>query len=179
MDSATYLTTLSAGMPIVYGGDRITYVNAELAAAFAPGDRLIVVQTTGDLLHVPGAAHGIATDAVDAAVAAFDAMGTVSDDQVSAFYEAFALRLADDDAFAPIAAANEADVVSARERGRSATRLILSDKMRGGHDFRPAVLAGCRLGQGGRRGNGASRWLAGGSGSCRPWGRRFRLRGPA
>lgn len=130
MDPATYLTSLSAGMPIVYGGDRITYVTPALAEAFAPGDRLIVVQTTGDLLHVPSAVHRIATEAVDAAVDAFDEMGTVSDAQISAFYEAFAVRLADDAAFEPIAAANEADVASARERGRSATRLILSDKMR-------------------------------------------------
>ncbi len=117
-------------MPIVYGGDRITYVTPELAKAFAPGDRLIVVQTTGDLLHVPGTVHSIATHAVDAAAAAFDAMGTIGDDQISAFYEAFAIRLADDASFEPIAAANDADVASARERGRSATRLILSDKMR-------------------------------------------------
>ena len=44
-------------------------------------------------------------------------MGTVTDEQITAFYEAFADRLADDDAFAPIAAANGADVEQARQRG--------------------------------------------------------------
>lgn len=130
MELATHLTSLTGGMPIVYGGDRVTYVSDELASAFVAGDRLIVVQSTGELLHVPRPVQRIATDAVDAAVAAFAKMSTVSDSHVSAFYEAFATRLADDTAFAPIAAANEADVASARERGRSATRLILSEKMR-------------------------------------------------
>src|SRR5690606_14523558 len=38
----------------------------------------------------------------------------------------------DEAAFAPIAAANESDVTAARGRGRSTTRLVLSDKMRAG-----------------------------------------------
>ncbi len=130
MDKGNHLTALEPGMPIVYGGDRVTYVDEDLAAAFEPGDRLIVVQGTGDLLHVPADVQEIATSAVDAAVAAFDAMGTVTDQQISAFYEAFATRLADDAAFEPIQAANDADVVSARGRERSVTRLILSEKMR-------------------------------------------------
>ena len=130
METGDQLTTLSAGMPIVYGGDRLTFVGDELAAAFAPGDKLVVVQTTGDLLHVPAGVHDIARRAVDAAVAAFEAMGTVTDDQISAFYEAFALLLADDATFSAIAEANASDVESARGRGRSVTRLILSDKMR-------------------------------------------------
>jgi len=40
------LTRLSIGMPIIYGGDRVTYVSEALASAFEPGDRLIVVQET-------------------------------------------------------------------------------------------------------------------------------------
>ncbi len=124
------LTTLAAGTPIVFGGNRLTHVSEELAAAFRPGDRLIVVQTTGDLLHVPADVHDLATSAVDAAAGAFERIGTVSDDQISDFYEAFAVRLADDASFAPIAAANADDVERARARGRSTTRLVLSDKMR-------------------------------------------------
>lgn len=124
------LEQLSAGMPIVYGGNRVTHVSEELAAAFSPGDRLIVVQTTGDLLHVPADVWDIASGAVGRATDAFAGMGTVSDDQVSAFYDTFAARLADADAFSAIAAANEADVEAARAKGRSVTRLILSEKMR-------------------------------------------------
>jgi glutamate-5-semialdehyde dehydrogenase len=128
----TQLTSLTPGMPIVYGGDRVTHVGAELAGAFRPGDHVIVVQDTGDLLHIPAEVHTIAADAVSNAVAAFGAMGTVSDEQISAFYEAFAARLEDDESFAPIGFANEADVASARERGRSTTRLVLTETMRTG-----------------------------------------------
>ncbi|NQV08191.1 aldehyde dehydrogenase family protein [bacterium] len=132
MTESSNLTSITAGMPILYGGNRVTHVDESLAAAFRPGDRLVVVQTTGALLHVPLDAHDVATAAVDAAASAFDAMGTVTDDQISAFYEAFASRLEDDRSFAPIAAANVADAESARSRGRSVTRLVLSDVMRRG-----------------------------------------------
>jgi glutamate-5-semialdehyde dehydrogenase len=124
------LTHLDAGTAILYGGDKLTHVSEELADAFNPGDRLIVVQSTGDLLHVPAAAHETATAAVTRAATAFGQMGPVSDGQISSFYREFADRLADDGTFAAIAAANAADVDLARERGRSTTRLILSDKMR-------------------------------------------------
>lgn len=124
------LERLEPGQAIPYGGDRVTFVSAELAAAFRPGDRLIVVQDTGELLRVPAAEHAIATAAVDRAVDAFAAMGAVPEEAVSDFYERFATALGDDAAFAPIAEANAADVASAKERGRSTTRLVLSEKMR-------------------------------------------------
>jgi len=125
------LTHLEAGMPIIYGGDKVVSVPPDLAAAFQPGDRLVVVQDTGALLHIPAADWDVAAGAVGAAWTAFAQMGTVTDEQITAFYEAFADFLADDDAFAPIAAANAADVEQARRRGRSSTRLVLSDVMRG------------------------------------------------
>ena len=124
------LTKLEPGMAVVYDGDRVAHVSAELAAAFRPGDRLTVVQSTGDLLHVHADAHDTATAAVDAAVDAFRNIGAVSDDQITAFYHEFAARLADPAPFAAIAAANEADVDAARARGRSTTRLMLSSQMR-------------------------------------------------
>ena len=124
------LRGLAPGMPIVWGGDRVARVSEELAAAFEAGDSLIVMQSTGDLLHVPAGDRSIATAAVDAAVAAFAEMGQVSSNQISEFYERFATALEDDDTFAPIAAANQADIERARERGRSVTRLRLSDTMR-------------------------------------------------
>lgn len=126
------LENLTAGMPIPHGGDRVAVVDEALAAAFSPGDRLVVVQTTGDLLHIPASVHATVTTAVDAAVAAFDRMGTVTDNQITRFFEAFADLIASEDSFAPVAAANEADVASARDRGRSVTRLVLSDTMRAG-----------------------------------------------
>ncbi|NNE74403.1 MAG: aldehyde dehydrogenase family protein, partial [Acidimicrobiales bacterium] len=126
------LTELTAGMPIVYGGDQVTTVPQELADAFCAGDRLIVVQDTGALLHLPAADFTVATDAVSRAAEAFAAMGSITEEAITAFYHAFADRLADDDAFAPIAAANQADVVAAKARGRSTTRLVLSPEMRAG-----------------------------------------------
>ena len=108
----------------------MTAVSEELAAAFAPGDRLVVVQSTGDLLRIPSTDWEIAARAVDRAHRAFSALGGVADRQIIAFYEAFARRLSDDRAFAPIARANRMDVEQAAARGRTTTRLVLSEKMR-------------------------------------------------
>jgi glutamate-5-semialdehyde dehydrogenase len=125
-----HLDHLVAGQPIVFGGDRVTYVDEPLAEAFRPGDRLIVVQDTGDLLHVPAAAVGAAERATDAAVAAFAALPGCDDEQITEFYARFAARLDDEDVVAPIVAANEADVANAAAGGRSTTRLALSPRMR-------------------------------------------------
>ncbi|MEX1178771.1 MAG: aldehyde dehydrogenase family protein [Nitriliruptor sp.] len=110
----------------------MTTVSPELAAAFRPGDALVALQDSGELLHLPAAERAAARRAVDAAVAAADGMGSVDDDAVDRFYTAFADALADDARFAPIAAANAADVDAARARGRSTTRLVLSPEMRAG-----------------------------------------------
>lgn len=115
---------------IVYGGDRVATVSADLAAAFRSGDRLVVDPAGGALLHVPEAEHQLAAAAVGAAAGAFTQLARCSDDQITTFFQRFADLLADDDAFAPIAAANAADVERARQRGRSTTRLELSDRMR-------------------------------------------------
>ncbi|MEM9609138.1 MAG: glutamate-5-semialdehyde dehydrogenase, partial [Actinomycetota bacterium] len=124
------LERLTAGMPLLVGGDHIVRVSDELASAFESGDRLLVVPP-GDVLHLPTADAAAADRAVAAAADAFAGMGAVHDDAITHFYEAFAHQLSDDSAFAPIAAANAADVASAKGRGRSTTRLMLSDRMRG------------------------------------------------
>jgi glutamate-5-semialdehyde dehydrogenase len=131
-EQPTALTALTAGTPLLWGGDRVSYVDAALAAAFRPGDAVLVLQHDGTALHLPAAERATATAAVDGAVTAFAAMGAVSDGAVTAFYEAFAARLDDDVIFAEIAAANAVDVAQARARGRSATRLILDQTMRAG-----------------------------------------------
>ena len=79
------LTALEPGMAIPWGGTNLTRVSDELAAAFESGDSLIVLQRSGELLHIPGAASQIASDAVGAAADAFAAMGSVSDDQITQF----------------------------------------------------------------------------------------------
>ena len=126
------LDKLTAGMAIPFGGNRVATVPEALAAAFRPGDRLVVVQESGALLHVPAAVQAIAEAAVGRAHDAFQAMGRVSDDNITQFFKLFAARLADETAWSAIAAANAADVDKARAAGRSTTRLIADDKMRRG-----------------------------------------------
>jgi glutamate-5-semialdehyde dehydrogenase len=122
------LEALVAGQAIVFGGDRAAFVTPQLAAAFKPGDRLLVTPDAGDLLHVPAAEHAIAQAAVGRAQAAFAEMGQVTDAAISAFFEAFATNL--ETCWDEIAAANAKDVESARTRGRSTTRLEATDVMR-------------------------------------------------
>lgn len=124
------LAELTPGMPIVFAGNRLTRVTKELADAFRPGDRLIVAQDTGDLLHIPSEVRLIADNAVGAAADAFQEMGRVTDDQISAFYNTFADLLEDEAAFTAISAANASDVEGAKSRGRSTTRLVLDERMR-------------------------------------------------
>lgn len=124
------LTHLEPGQRVPFGGDRVAIVTTDLAAAFAPGDRLVVVQETGDLLHVPAAVADLVRSAVTDAVSAFRRLATIGVDRVDRFYEEFASRLADDASFEPVKRANEADVDDARSRGRATGRLLLSDKMR-------------------------------------------------
>ena len=126
------LEKLIPGMPIPFGGDRVTTAPEALAAAFRPGDRLVVVQETGALLHVPAAVQAVAAAAVGRAHDAFQRMGQVSDRQVTRFFEAFADRLEDDGCWAPVAAANAADVARAKASGRSTTRLLADEAMRAG-----------------------------------------------
>ncbi|MDX5332096.1 MAG: glutamate-5-semialdehyde dehydrogenase, partial [Caulobacteraceae bacterium] len=125
------LVSLIAGMAIPYGGDKVARVSPELAARFAPGDRLIVLQDSGALLHVPAAEQAIAEAAIGRASAAFARMGEVGDDQITAFFDAFAAALDDDAIWGRIAEANARDVADAERRGRSTTRLKVSDRMRG------------------------------------------------
>jgi glutamate-5-semialdehyde dehydrogenase len=126
------LLSVEPGTPVLFAGDRVTRIPEEVAARFRPGDRLIVIQSTGEVLHVPREQHAIAAEAVGRARAAFERLGAVRDAQITQFYEAFAVRLADDGIWERIAEANAADVARARERGRSTTRLVADEKMRAG-----------------------------------------------
>lgn len=72
----------------------------------------------------------IAREAVARAYDAFQKMVDVSDDQVSAFFRAFADRLADDAVWKSIADANAKDVERAQQAGRSTTRLVATAPMR-------------------------------------------------
>jgi glutamate-5-semialdehyde dehydrogenase len=126
------LDRLTPGMPIVFAGNRVARVSAELAASFAPGDALLVVQDTGELLHVPKDVQVLVADCVARAVAAFSALQAVDDAAISAFFERFAARLADDSVWQRVSQANAVDVAMAQRRGRSITRLIVTQAMRTG-----------------------------------------------
>ncbi|VCU71363.1 Gamma-glutamyl phosphate reductase [Pigmentiphaga humi] len=132
------LERLEAGMPIPFGGNRYTRVDEALARAFAPGDRLLVVQESGALLHVPAAVDAAARASVARAQAAFAALADCPRERVDQFYERFAQALSDDAVWADIVAANQEDVARAAAKGRSTTRLKVSDAMRA------AMIAGLR-----------------------------------
>jgi len=123
------LERLEAGQ-LVIAGDRVVAVSDELAAAFRPGDRLVAVASTGDLLHVPAPALRAAEEAAGAAARAFERLGAVSDEQITEFFDRFAALLDDDAVAAPVLVANEADVAAAAAAGRSTTRLVLTPAMR-------------------------------------------------
>lgn len=127
---AHHLKQLVDGQIVIFGGDRVAEVSEELATAFRPGDRVVVDPKSGTLLHVPSEQHAVAAAAVGDAVAAFAALATCTDDQITNFFLAFAAALTDDTAFAPVLAANRADMERAAQRGRSTTRLELTAQMR-------------------------------------------------
>jgi glutamate-5-semialdehyde dehydrogenase len=124
------LETLAPGMPILFGGDKLTHVPGDLAERFAAGDRLIVVQETGALLHVSAAVHALVSSAVARAANAFAALSAVDDEAITHFFDHFAAALDSDAIWGGIAAANREDVADAGARGRSTTRLLADARMR-------------------------------------------------
>ena len=124
------LETLTAGMPVIFGGDRVTRVPEALARAFRPGDRMIVMQDDGELLHLPREVHEAASAAVGQALDAFRRMAAVSHDQIGAFFDRFAGLLEAEETWGLIGKANNEDVAQARARGRSTTRLVATPETR-------------------------------------------------
>ncbi|MFM7490022.1 MAG: aldehyde dehydrogenase family protein [Actinomycetota bacterium] len=124
------LTRLEAGQLVPFGGDQVAVVSTELAASFVAGDRLVVVQETGDLIRIPASVSSLVDAAVSRARGAFSELARVSDQSLDRFYDAMAAALADDRVMSSVLHANRTDVDDAQTRGRSTTRLELSDKMR-------------------------------------------------
>jgi len=132
MTQAQALTSVTAGMKLLVGGNRTLTVDEKTAAAFTSGDSLAVVEKTEQILHIPAAEEKVARDAVTQTLGAFQKMGSVSDEQISQFFEGFASRLADEATWKKIAATNQEDIEKAQARGRSTTRLEASESMRQG-----------------------------------------------
>lgn len=149
MNQGQTLERLEAGMPVLTAGGQVIRVTAELAARFQPGDTLAAVAHTGELLRIPAVEKQIATAAVTRCVNAFQAMGSVSDAQISTFYEAFARALENDGIWSQITTVNAQDVAAAKARGRSTTRLVATAKLRKGmiDGLRGWINASSRRGQ--------------------------------
>ena len=104
-------------------------VSKTLAAAFQPGD-LVIPNPQHGLLHLSSTERQIVDQTVTQSVAAFAAMQQVTDDQITDFFHAFSAALKNDKIWESIQTINEHDVATATERGRSTTRLQVSDVMR-------------------------------------------------
>lgn len=120
---------LKLGAAVLSPHGRAFVVDEALASAYRPGDRVVANDVAG-LLHVPKQELTRGREAVDRAAGAFEAMHAVADDAVVAFYDEAARALEDESVWERIAAVNAEDVASARSRGRSTTRLGVSDAMR-------------------------------------------------
>lgn len=118
-------------MPLVYGGNRIARVDEVLARDFREGDS-VFVDPNGAILHIPRAERVCAEEAVSRAQGAFAQMGAVSDDAISEFFRAFAARLEDPGVWSEVERVNAEDVRAATARGRSTTRLAVSESLRQG-----------------------------------------------
>ena len=122
-------TSIEAGTKVLASSGEIFEVDETLAARLEPGDRLVANVQAG-LLHLPAADLATTAQAVANCVAAFDDMAGVTDEQIVAFFNELAATLEDDDVWAEITAKNALDVEAAKAKGRSTTRLAVSDAMR-------------------------------------------------
>ncbi|MEO8902326.1 MAG: aldehyde dehydrogenase family protein [Polyangiaceae bacterium] len=95
-----------------------------------PGDRVVPLSEFGELIVISRAAAEAARAAVERASAALGALAAVSDDAIRRFFEEFAARLENETTFTAVRRANNADVESARARGRAVGRLELTERMR-------------------------------------------------
>jgi glutamate-5-semialdehyde dehydrogenase len=129
MNSTARLSSLVAGTQLLVDGDRVVTVPHEIAARFRAGDALYA-SPEGELLLVPRVERELATAKVTASLRAFDALRSASDASISRFFSTFAERLCDDSTWAQIARANESDAELALARGRSTTRLRVTEAMR-------------------------------------------------
>jgi glutamate-5-semialdehyde dehydrogenase len=124
------LTTLPRGTQLLFGGDQLITVPDAVADRFQPGDSVVIAEATLEVLLIPKREKQLATEQVTRALDAFSVVRSASDASIAKFFELFAARLADDAIWRAIEDVNARDVVSAKERGRSTTRLATSAAMR-------------------------------------------------
>lgn len=120
---------LKAGDRVLVGRHFVS-VSDEFAGSLLPGDEVLGIARTGALRRIPKSVAVLVENAVSSAVEAFSSMSAVSNENITQFFHFASGLLADDSVFEAIRAANERDVEVARSRGRSTTRLVLSNSMR-------------------------------------------------
>jgi len=130
MAASSPLTEIRPGTTLLVGGDRVLEVPADVIDRFRPGDAVLAVEDTGEVLLVPAAERRVAGEAVERATAAFARMGRIGDAQISRFFDGFATRLEDAATWTEIERVNADDVAAARARGRSTTRLVADERLR-------------------------------------------------
>lgn len=128
--SGKNLDRLAAGMAIPFGGDRVTRVSSELAEIFKPGDALLVDQTDGELMHIAREMRVEVDRAIVHSLQAFRELSRVPDARINCFFDDAASRLADDEIWKRVLAANARDLARAASTGRLSDRLALGDTSR-------------------------------------------------
>jgi glutamate-5-semialdehyde dehydrogenase len=123
------LDQLKAGTTVLSAAGKTFQVSESLAGEFKPGDSIIANDTSG-LLLIPAQERLLAASAVDRAVTAFEQMEAATDAQLVSFFHHCADLLADDKVWQKIEAVNQIDLHNAKARGRSTTRLAVSEQMR-------------------------------------------------
>jgi len=108
------------GVPVALGAD--------IADSFQEGDRLFGVDS-GRLLHIPRDVHDRVSESVKRARRAFGDLQSCQQEQVTRFYQSFSSFLRDTVVIKRLTTANEIDVRRAQEKGRSTTRLLLSNQV--------------------------------------------------
>lgn len=111
-------------------GKSLLVLDEEFCSHLADGDVVLGVAATGRLRRIPSHVKRLVDAALTSASSAFNALQTVSKGQTDAFFDRASRLLSDDDVFEAIRLANVEDVQDARLRGRSTTRLEMTDKMR-------------------------------------------------
>ncbi|MEC7174840.1 MAG: glutamate-5-semialdehyde dehydrogenase, partial [Actinomycetota bacterium] len=121
------INRLEEGQLVLTGGGEGVRVSAELATAFVAGDQLLI--SDDSLLRVPQAEAKMVSAAIEAADDAFSDLAQCSDEAISSFFRSFGFALTSTDVREQILAANAIDVADAQRRGRSTTRLEVTQKM--------------------------------------------------
>jgi glutamate-5-semialdehyde dehydrogenase len=125
----TSTPALKSGDRVLVGSTLVT-VDQDFADSLNPGDVVLGIASSGQLRRIPQSVQLLVRRRVEDALAAFRSLQGASTAQVSQFFALSAEKMSDDSTFESVAQANQADVEAALAKGRSTTRLVLSDKMR-------------------------------------------------